>query len=198
MDERAFFTESNTTKPAQLNCPFCRSQETYELRWLVRKKKDRIPNGAGSQNRNLRLGLTTQYWSGTSFITNVDDSCTTLASTAFSFGNFRKTLTNADAVIVTTPVNFASGLATLTLQKPGGTRTGTFDLSVSLGTLADTSCLQAWAPTIAASAIANRPFLQGGWCTSGFGGVYGKDPSARISFGIYRGADNMIYQRENF
>lgn len=47
MDERAFFNESQTTKPAQLNCPFCRSLETYDLKWLVRKKKDRLPNGAG-------------------------------------------------------------------------------------------------------------------------------------------------------
>lgn len=51
MDERAFFNESQTTKPAQLNCPFCRTSETYELRWLVRKKKDRIPSGADERDR---------------------------------------------------------------------------------------------------------------------------------------------------
>jgi hypothetical protein len=51
MDERAFFNESQTTKPAQLNCPFCRTQETYTLRWLVRKKKDRIPGGADERDR---------------------------------------------------------------------------------------------------------------------------------------------------
>ena len=36
MDERAFFNESQTTKPAQLNCPFCRTSDSYEIRWLVR------------------------------------------------------------------------------------------------------------------------------------------------------------------
>jgi hypothetical protein len=51
MDERAFFNESETTKPAQLNCPFCRTSETYELRWLVRKKKDRLPGGADERDR---------------------------------------------------------------------------------------------------------------------------------------------------
>ena len=40
MDERAYYSESQTTKPAVLNCPYCRSAETYELRWAVRKKKD--------------------------------------------------------------------------------------------------------------------------------------------------------------
>ena len=45
MDERAYFNESQTTKQAQLNCPFCRTSDTYDIRWLVRKKKDRIPGG---------------------------------------------------------------------------------------------------------------------------------------------------------
>ena len=45
MDERAFYTESQTTKPATLNCPYCRTAESYQLRWLLRKKKDRISGG---------------------------------------------------------------------------------------------------------------------------------------------------------
>jgi hypothetical protein len=51
MDERAFYTDQPTTKPATLNCPFCRSAETYDLRWMVRKKKDRIPQGADERDR---------------------------------------------------------------------------------------------------------------------------------------------------
>jgi len=51
MDERAFFTESQTTKPAVLHCPYCRSAETYELKWMVRKKKDRLPGGADERDR---------------------------------------------------------------------------------------------------------------------------------------------------
>lgn len=51
MDERAFFTESSAGKPAQLQCPFCRTSETYELKWLVRKKKDRVPPGADERDR---------------------------------------------------------------------------------------------------------------------------------------------------
>ena len=51
MDERAFYSESQTTKPALLNCPYCRSQETYDLHWVVRKKKDRIPQGADERDR---------------------------------------------------------------------------------------------------------------------------------------------------
>ena len=51
MDERAFYSESRTTKPATLNCPYCRSSESYELSWIVRKKKDRLPGGADERDR---------------------------------------------------------------------------------------------------------------------------------------------------
>ena len=51
MDERAFYTENPATKPATLNCPYCRTQDTYDLRWMVRKKKDRIPQGADERDR---------------------------------------------------------------------------------------------------------------------------------------------------
>jgi hypothetical protein len=51
MDERAFYKESPTTKPVTLNCPYCRTQDTYDLRWLVRKKVDRLPGGADERDR---------------------------------------------------------------------------------------------------------------------------------------------------
>ena len=51
MDERQFYRESQTTKPATLNCPFCRTAESYELRWLVRKKIDRLPGNADERDR---------------------------------------------------------------------------------------------------------------------------------------------------
>jgi hypothetical protein len=51
MDERAFYTESQTTKALTLNCPFCRTASSYELHWLVRKKKDRLPGRADERDR---------------------------------------------------------------------------------------------------------------------------------------------------
>jgi len=51
MQERDFFTEAQATKAANLNCPFCRTIESYELRWLVRKKKDRLPSQADERDR---------------------------------------------------------------------------------------------------------------------------------------------------
>ena len=51
MDERAFYSEAPATKPANLNCPFCHTQDSYDLRWMVRKKKDRIPQGGDERDR---------------------------------------------------------------------------------------------------------------------------------------------------
>ena len=51
MDERAFYSESPTTKPMALNCPYCHTSDTYDLRWMVRRKKDRIPPGADERDR---------------------------------------------------------------------------------------------------------------------------------------------------
>jgi hypothetical protein len=51
MDERAFYTESPTTKPANLTCPICRESNSYDLRWMVRRKKDRLPPGADERDR---------------------------------------------------------------------------------------------------------------------------------------------------
>ena len=51
MDERQYYTESQTTKAATLHCPYCRTSETYDLHWMVRKKKDRLPPGADERDR---------------------------------------------------------------------------------------------------------------------------------------------------
>ena len=51
MDEKQFYTDQPTTKAASLNCPYCRTVETYDLHWMLRKKKDRIPPGADERDR---------------------------------------------------------------------------------------------------------------------------------------------------
>ncbi len=51
MDERAYFNESRTTRPMQLNCPHCRTVNSYDLNWLLRKKKDRLPSGGDERDR---------------------------------------------------------------------------------------------------------------------------------------------------
>ena len=51
LEEKAFYRESPTTKPATLNCPYCRTSDTYDLRWMVRKKVEQVPRGADERDR---------------------------------------------------------------------------------------------------------------------------------------------------
>jgi len=51
MDEREFYNEVETTKPAKLSCLHCRQEETYEVRWLVRNKKAGLRGPADERDR---------------------------------------------------------------------------------------------------------------------------------------------------
>ncbi len=51
MDERDFFDESETRKPANLNCTYCKQSDNYEIRWLVRTKKKALRGGADERDR---------------------------------------------------------------------------------------------------------------------------------------------------
>jgi hypothetical protein len=51
VDEKAYYTEAPATKPVTLNCPWCRTQDTYDVKYLVRTKKDRLPGGADERDR---------------------------------------------------------------------------------------------------------------------------------------------------
>tara|TARA_Y100000588_G_scaffold379929_4_gene462981 strand:+ start:14869 stop:15258 length:390 start_codon:yes stop_codon:yes gene_type:complete len=51
--EQNFFTESETTKPITLNCPYCHEGNEYPLRWVVRKKKNKLPHNMGERERTM-------------------------------------------------------------------------------------------------------------------------------------------------
>ena len=51
MEERDFFVETEQRYKAALNCPHCRQQAEYDLRWAVRKKKDTLPPRADEMDR---------------------------------------------------------------------------------------------------------------------------------------------------
>jgi len=60
VDERAFYRESEVSKQATLNCPFCKTAETYDLRWLVRRKLDKLPRQADERDR-AKFGKAASY-----------------------------------------------------------------------------------------------------------------------------------------
>ncbi len=69
IDERQFFVDCEATKPATLNCPFCRTGDTYDLRWLVRKKRDRLPGNADDRDR-------AKFQKSMSYMVLLDDKAT--------------------------------------------------------------------------------------------------------------------------
>ena len=53
LDERDFFNNKNETRNDVLTCPRCKRQNEYQMRWVVRTKKDRLPPGADERDRAM-------------------------------------------------------------------------------------------------------------------------------------------------
>ena len=51
LDERAFFNEKPENRSGRYQCPKCRRTNEYTVRWVRRTKKDRLPPGAGDEDR---------------------------------------------------------------------------------------------------------------------------------------------------
>jgi hypothetical protein len=52
LDERAFFSSDRPeTRPARYSCPRCNRTNEYNVRWVRRVKKDRLPPGADERDR---------------------------------------------------------------------------------------------------------------------------------------------------
>ena len=57
LDERDFFTSKNETRNDSMTCPRCKRDNPYQMRWVVRTKKDRLPPGADERDRALYAKL---------------------------------------------------------------------------------------------------------------------------------------------
>ncbi len=51
LDERAFFTETPERRTATYTCTRCRRTHQYQVRWVRRTRKDRLPAGAREEDR---------------------------------------------------------------------------------------------------------------------------------------------------
>lgn len=65
MEEREFFDEAESLKPAVLNCDKCHQTESYEVRWLVRTKKKALGGRADERDR-------ARFAKARSYMTRVD------------------------------------------------------------------------------------------------------------------------------
>ena len=51
LDERAFFNERPEQRNGRYTCPRCKRTNDYQLRWVRRTKKDRVPGNADEMDR---------------------------------------------------------------------------------------------------------------------------------------------------
>src|SRR5256886_8972346 len=57
MDERDFYTERPESKTVEYTCPRCKRSNQYQVRWIRRTKKDRLPPRADERDRALYAKL---------------------------------------------------------------------------------------------------------------------------------------------
>lgn len=137
----------------------------------LRSGRLRLSNAFGPATGSLAVPVQAHYWSGSAWVINGDDSCTSLAANAFYPTGPLAATTSASAV------SLAGGQGTLTLTNTGAT--GSIDVAANLGTSGvDQSCLSSHGGT-----AANLPWLrsQNGSCAA----TYDRDPAARATFGVY-------------
>jgi hypothetical protein len=67
MEERDFYTEKDELKPANLNCPYCRQSDSYEIRWRRRTKKTSLPSHASQEDKM-------KFAKAKSYLVRVDDT----------------------------------------------------------------------------------------------------------------------------
>jgi uncharacterized protein YbaR (Trm112 family) len=57
LDERAFFNERPEQRNGRYGCPRCKRTNDYQMRWVRRTRKDRVPAGADESDRAKFLKL---------------------------------------------------------------------------------------------------------------------------------------------
>ena len=141
-----------------------------------------LQNSYGPESEDHKMPFLTQYLNNTGqWVTNLQDSCTALVATNFSFGNYLQQLAAAEMdsshiatsrSILTT--NMGKGFLYLTKPSGGdGKYVGSVDISALIGT--------------------SLPWLQYEWVAPI---DYKDNPTGRANFGIYRGNDRIINWRE--
>jgi hypothetical protein len=158
-----------------------------------------IGNAYGSQLVPLAVRVEAQYWSGppaNAFITNTLDSCSTIAPANYAMGNYTGNLSGSPTceTAISGGGTLSSGRGTLILATPGAANDGSVTITANLGATASGSTCTTLGGAPVSATTANLPHLQGNWA----GGAYDVNPSARASFGVYKGAEEVIHMRENF
>ncbi len=155
----------------------------------------RLQNAVGSAQLALPVPIETQYWNGSAFARNTQDSCTTLARSTLTLSSYAVNLAACETAVSQSTISFAAGLGTLTLSPAGTGNSGSVLLTANLGTSASGNFCPASPGAESPATAANRAYLQGAWA----GSAFTDNPSARATFGLFSTQpSNFIFFRENY
>lgn len=143
----------------------------------------RLQNAHGSELLNLPVSIQARYWANGSWANNVLDSCTSFPASSIRMDGYTKNLAACETVLSPTgSLTLAGGALTgVRLSAPGSANTGSVNLTVNTTAASGNTCLSG---TQSAATNANLPWLSSN--------------TARSTFGVYKGADEFIYLRENY
>jgi MSHA biogenesis protein MshQ len=153
---------------------------------VIRSGRLRLQNVYGSELLALPVPLESQYWNGSSYIRNQQDSCTNVPASSIAMGNYQINLSGSPSC--ETQLGYASGTGVfvngvskyLRLSKPGMGNNGSVDLTLNLTSASGSTCISATASSATSASIP--------W--------FGSNPVSKATFGIYK--TPIIYMRENF
>ncbi|WDE03160.1 hypothetical protein SG34_017275 [Thalassomonas viridans] len=148
-----------------------------------------IENNFGPETENLPLVMSVQYWNGSNFVTNLDDSCTTydgetVNNYLFDNTGLNPALAGAPGIEAAsgsgTFVNGSNRLLPLMISAPGAGNVGNIYYSYGGGN----NITPAW--------------LKYDWDNQDgqLDGPFDDNPKALVSFGQYHGNDRVLYWRE--
>jgi MSHA biogenesis protein MshQ len=187
---------SYASNPARFGQPSAGSGIAFSSGKPMRFGRFAIGNAHGSQLLPLTVPVEAQYWSGTAFVTNTLDSCSTIMATDYAMSNYTGNLSGSPTceTAISGGGTLSAGRGTLIFAAPGIGNDGSVTLTANLGASASGSTCAAQGASPISATTANVPHLLGNWS----GGAYDTNPSARASFGVYKGSEEVIYIRENF
>jgi len=130
-----------------------------------------LQNAYGPETLPLTIPVLTEYFDGTNFVLNSLDSCTPYDTTHLAFNNYQGNLASGETT-ASGSGTLLSGIGnSLSLSAPGVGNDGSVDLTLDLSQATGS----------------NMEWLQPG----------GNNPTAKATFGIFRGNQRLIYMRES-
>jgi MSHA biogenesis protein MshQ len=191
---RATDTDNASSAPPPCSAPPCVAQPAEPV-VMVRSGRVHIANAYGNATGLLRIPVNIEFYTGQTWVRNVEDTTTTFGQSAVSVG---RTQNGIDVTLAP----FANGAATLGLTPGPKSPRASVPFAINLGAPVpgpNTSCYYVAAAGTAPSSMtdstgAGLPFLRSADPSCGKTNV---DPSAMATFGIFAPeTKRIIHMRE--